>query len=65
MTTLLGKKIIIASFISAIALISLQISADEFSDDPVEKGMQIAERIKARDRGWNDTRWSDRLGFRP
>jgi hypothetical protein len=55
MFTKVGKKFVIGGFVSVITLIILQASADDFSGDPVKKGLQIAEKIKARDRGWNDS----------
>ncbi len=48
------KKIMIASISSAIVLLSFQAQA-EFSDDPIEKGLQIAKKVKERDLGWGDS----------
>jgi hypothetical protein len=56
------KKILkimsVGSFAAILGLMSLQVSADKFSSDPQVKGLQIAEKMKARDRGWSDSQTS-------
>jgi hypothetical protein len=49
---------IVNSFFIMSGLVSLQVYADELSSDPQIKGLQVAKKIKARDRGWGDSQAS-------